>query len=66
VRGQIQDPATLIVASLSGCGVNPTAVEDTLLPCHSSGLQTERPTDEPTGEPIYMMLGNYFVWDSAN
>jgi len=40
-RGQIHVPAALLGTSLTGCGVHPTAVLDTILPCHISILSTE-------------------------
>ena len=45
MSSQIQFPALLPVTSLKGGGVNPTAVLDTVLPCHISLLATERRTD---------------------
>ena len=42
VRGQIHVPAALLGTSLTGGGVHPTAVLDTILPCHISILSTER------------------------
>ena len=41
-RGQIHVPAALLGTSLTGGGVHPTAVLDTILPCHISILPTER------------------------
>jgi len=41
-RGQIHVPTALLGTSLTGGGVDLTAVLDTLLPCHVSILPTER------------------------
>ena len=42
MRGQIHVPAALLGTSLAGGGMDPTAVLDTLLPCHISILPTDR------------------------
>ena len=40
---------------LEGGGVDPTAVQDILLPCHTSILPTDR-------APSYMILEMYWGW----
>jgi len=41
MRSQIHVPAALLVTSLTGSAVDPTADLDILLPCHTSILPTE-------------------------
>ena len=42
MRGQIHVPAALLVTSLTGSAVDPTADLDFLLPCHTSILPTDQ------------------------